>query len=81
MRRVNALLYQRPALFAPCPRFGKCQHPRSAPGLGLLFGFAAWGLHILPHGKDVFLARDAVAVAPQLRASRSHFQIKPAAVG
>ena len=38
-------------------------------------------IEILADSKDVFLARDAVAVSPQLRASRSHFEIKPSAIG
>jgi hypothetical protein len=69
VRRMNALLHQRPRLVSFLP--------------GIIKRYMPFPLvvEILADGKDVFLASDAIAVAPQLRAGRSHFQIKPAAVG
>lgn len=56
LRRMDALLDQRPAFLAPGPRFDERQHPSGPPHFGLCAGFAAWRLRILAESKTFSLS-------------------------
>jgi hypothetical protein len=72
---MDALLYECPPLVSFRTGFAQRQHSRVAPRKGLLFGFTLGSLSVLACRKDVFFARDAVAITPELRAVGADLEI------